>query len=118
MNQPEESFDEFERELTLALRGVDPPDGFAERTMARAKVPAPAVGKLLALPMRIRLWAGGAVAAALLVGAIAGEEVHLRRQRERAELAQRQFEAAMRITDETLDNVRQQLQQAGVRIGD
>ena len=68
--------------------------------------------------MRTRLWAGGAIAAALLAGAVTGEEIHLRRQRQRVELAQRQFEVAMRITDETLDNVRRQLQQAGVRIGD
>jgi len=46
--------------------------------------------------------------------------VHLRRERERAELAQRrteaaqQFETAMQITDQTLTQVRAQLQQAGV----
>jgi hypothetical protein len=32
-------------------------------------------------------------------------------------LARQQFETAMRITDQTLDQVRQQLQQAGVPVG-
>ena len=35
-NQPEESFAELERQLTQALRPVGPPDGFADRILARA----------------------------------------------------------------------------------
>ena len=118
MNQPEESFTEIEHELKRALRRVDPSDGFAERTVALASLSAARPRRVLMMTARTRLLAGGAIAATLLAGVLTGEEIHLRRQRERAELAQRQFEAAMRITDETLEHVRQQLQQAGVRIGD
>jgi hypothetical protein len=42
--------------------------------------------------------------------------VHARR--ERAEEAQRQFEAGMRITDAALEHTREQLQRAGVLVGD
>jgi hypothetical protein len=45
------------------------------------------------------------------------EQMRLRQERERTELARQQFEAAMRITGETLEQARQQLQQAGVRVG-
>ena len=115
MNQHEEPMSEFEQELTQAMRAVDPPEGFADRVMAR--VEAPARGKVLTMPHMPRMWASGAVAAALLVGALVGEQTHLRHERERAEQAQRQFDTAMRITDQTLEHVREQLQQAGVTVG-
>ena len=117
MNQPEEIFTQFEKELKEAMRAVDAPEGFAERVLARAEASVLPRARVLTMPHRLRSWTGGAIAAALLVGAFTGEEVHLRRQRERAELAQRQFETAMRITDRTLEHVRQQLQQAGVTVG-
>lgn len=117
-NQPDESFAELERELTEALRRVDPPAGFAERTVARVQPGRASRGRLLTMPGRMRVWAGGAIAAALVAGIFAGQQVHERRERQRAELAQQQFETAMRITDQTLDQVRQQLQQAGVKVGD
>ena len=65
------------------------------------------------------MWASGAVAAALLVGVFVTGDTRVRQQRERrkAELAQQQFEAGMRITGTTLDQVRQQLQQQGIAIG-
>lgn len=115
MNQPEETLTKFEQELTEAMRAVDPPEGFAERTMARAQANEQPPAKVLAMPGRLRLWAGGAIAAALLAGALVGEQVHLRHEREQKEMAQQQFEAAMRITDQTLESVREQLAQAGVR---
>jgi hypothetical protein len=122
VNQPEElnpkfEQDQFERELTLALRAVDPPEGFAQRTMARAHAVAPFRAKVLWMPLRVRSWAGGAIAAALLAGVFFAEETHQRHQREQAALAQQQFELAMRITDRTLEHTRQQLWNAGIRIG-
>jgi hypothetical protein len=117
VNQPEETRMKFEQELKQAMRAVDPPEGFAERVLVRAKAKEQSRARVLTMPRRLRAWAGGAIAAAVLVGAFTGEEVHLRRQREQAELAQRQFETAMRITDRTLEHVRQQLQQAGVTVG-
>ena len=117
MNQHEEPLTKFEQELTQAMRGVDPPEGFADRVMARAQASERPRARVLQMPARLRMWASGAVAAALLAGCYFGEETRLRHQREKAELAQRQFDTAMRITDETLDHVRLQLQQAGVGTG-
>jgi len=115
VNQPEEWSNEFEQELTRAMRGVDPPEGFADRVMVRAHAAGPVRAKVLWMPRRVRMWAGGAVAAALLAGVFFGEEAHLRHQREEA--AQQQFELAMRITGRTLEHVQQQLSDAGVRFG-
>ena len=61
-----------------------------------------------------RAWVGGAIAAALVLGAFVGDQVHVRRERERAALATQQFETATRVTDHALDQVRAQLARAGV----
>src|SRR5580698_11421438 len=97
VNQPEDSLNEFERELADAMRRVDPPKGFAERTIALATTapvesPTPKRAKLLTMTSHARRWVGGAIAATLLVGVFVGEETHRRHERERAELAQQQFE--------------------------
>ena len=118
MKQPEESFTKFEQELTQAMRAVDPPEGFADRVMARAQSPAPAQAKVVRMQPRARPWIGGAIAAVLLAGVFVADEVHVRRQRERGELAQQQFEAGLRITDEALQHTREQLARAGVRFGE
>jgi len=115
VKQPEELSSEFEQELARAMRGVDPPLGFADRVMVRARRETPVRAKVLWMPRRVQQWTGGAIAAAVLAGTFFGEEVHLRHQREQA--AQRQFELAMRITDRTLEHVQQQLSDAGVRFG-
>lgn len=120
MKQPEKlngkfEQDQFERELMRAMRGVVPPQGFADRVMVRAQKETPVRAKVLWMPRRMQQWTGGAIAAALLAGIFFGEEVHLRHQREQA--AQQQFELAMRITDRTLEHVQQQLSDAGVRFG-
>lgn len=145
-NQPEEPLaeleqKELERELMQALRPVAAPEGFAQRTLARVlesnsesksesnsesnseskseskSESAPARFRVIAMRPRPRLWASAAIAAALLAGVFIVEQTHLRRQREEAELAQQQFEAALRITGETLEQTRRQLQQAGVQLG-
>jgi uncharacterized membrane-anchored protein YhcB (DUF1043 family) len=69
------------------------------------------------MPTRLRAWTSGAIAAALVAGIFVGEQLHVRRQREKAEEAQQQFEAAMRITGETLDQTRMELRRAGVSMG-
>ena len=117
LNYPEESSPEFERELTHALRRVDPPAGFADRIMVRAEAAAPARAKVVTMAPRRRIWASGALAATLLAAAVLTQQTHERQQRQKAELAQQQFDAAMRITDQTLEHVREQIQQAGVQIG-
>jgi hypothetical protein len=118
VNQHEEPFTQFEQELTQAMRAVDPPEGFAGRVLARAQASVRPRARVLTMPRRWQSWATGAIAAALLAGVFVGDQVHVRRQRERAELAQRQFEAGMRITDEALQHTREQLAQAGVRFGE
>ena len=118
MKQPEELNAEFERNLTEALRLVDPPEGFAERVMARALASEQPRARVLAMRPSVRAWMSGAIAAALLAGVFVADEVHVRRQRERGELAQQQFEAGLRITDEALQHTREQLARAGVRFGE
>jgi hypothetical protein len=77
------------------------------------------------MPSRLRGWAGGTIAAAVLAGVFVGQDIHARHQREQAELAQRhaeaarqQFEAGIRITDETLDHARAELARAGIQLRD
>jgi hypothetical protein len=118
MNDPGESFEELERYLSQAMQRVDAPEGFADRVMARAKAEAPARAKVLMMPVRSRVWVGSAIAAMLMAGVFVGDQARERRQRERAEQAQRQFEAGIRITDAALEHTREQLMRAGVRVGD
>jgi tellurite resistance protein len=118
VKQPEE-FSEFEQELAQAMSAVDPPEGFAERVMARVQSPAPAKAKVVRMQPRVLpVWLSGAIAAALLVGVYTGEQAHQRHQREKAIRAEQQFDEGMRITDETLEHVRLQLQQAGIPAGE
>jgi lysyl-tRNA synthetase class I len=116
VKQPDHLMPEFEKKLTQAMRPVEAPDGFAARILERSQPKAPTRARIFTMPFT-HLWASGAIAAALLAGVFLGEQMHVRHQREQAQLAQQQFEAAMRITNQTLDNVRLQLQQAGVTIG-
>lgn len=105
--------DAFEQALAKALQRVDAPEGFAGRVMERAFARTP---KMVVMP-KPRAWVGGAIAAVLVLGAFGAEQVHVRRERERAALATRQFEAATRITDQALRQTREQLRQAGLNLG-
>jgi hypothetical protein len=124
-NPPEEMSEDFtslESELRHALRPVDPPAGFADRVIARARADAaaqPKRARILMFPaLRSRVWIGSAVAAMLLVG-VAGEQAHVRmEQRRKAEEAQKQFETALQVTDRALEHTRQQLERAGIPFGD
>jgi hypothetical protein len=112
---------EFEDALTRALRPVNPPGRVARFLALAAEVEAernrPRSGRthrwawFVPKPQR---WAMGAVAALLAVGVFAGASQHQRHQREA--LATQQFEAASRITDQTLEHTREQLQRAGVAL--
>ena len=116
MNPLEEQDTVFEQRLTEALCRVDAPQGFVERTMARTQPKPQSRAAIFTMP-RPRPWASGAIAAVLLVGVLIGEQLYVRHQREAAELAQRQFDAAMRITDHALEHTREQLQRAGIQVG-
>ena len=124
MNEPESlrepaPMQEFEESLTRALRRVDAPEGFAARALQRAGAANPQPAQLLAMrprfaAFRLQAWVGGAIAALLVLGVFGADQVHVRQQRERAALAQQQFETATRITDQALEQIRAQLAQAGV----
>lgn len=123
MNQPEEPMknledQKFEEELTRMMRSVDPPAGFADRTIARVVASSKMPAKVIVMRQRLRPWFSGAIAAALLLGLFFTERVHVRHEREQAAQAQSQFEAGIRITDRALEHTRQQLQRAGVGVGD
>jgi hypothetical protein len=76
-------------------------------------------GRVLAMP-RPRAWMGGAIAAVLAMGVFAGAHIHEQHeqheQHERQVLAQQQFEAAERITDETLARTRAELERRGINL--
>ncbi len=122
MNQPEEVTPEFKARLDLALaqalRPVDAPVGFADRLLARAAQEATPPARVISMPARLRNWTVGAIAAALLFSAAVGEQRYQRHRREQA--AERQFETALQITAETMDQTRQQtrdqLAQSGLQV--
>lgn len=61
-----------------------------------------------------RSWLGGAIAAVLAMGVFVGAHVH--EQHERRVEAQKQFEAAERITDEALARTRAELARQGIEL--
>lgn len=117
-HQPAEPIAELEQYLTRALRPVDPPSSLTERILARAESARPGKAKVVRMGTRTRVWGSGAIAAALVAGFLIGGQIHARREQQKVELAQRQFDAALKITSDTLEQTRRELQQAGIDIGD
>ncbi|HZQ42468.1 MAG TPA: hypothetical protein VFA99_04420 [Acidobacteriaceae bacterium] len=70
-------------------------------------------GRVFAMP-RPRSWLGGAIAAVLAMGVFVGAHIH--EQHERRVEAQKQFETAERITDETLAHTRAELARQGIEL--
>lgn len=70
-------------------------------------------GRMFAMP-RPRAWMGGAIAAVLAIGCFAGARIHT--EHERKMQAEHQFETAERITDQTLERTREQLEERGIRL--
>jgi hypothetical protein len=68
-------------------------------------------GRVFAMP-RPRAWMSGAIAAVLALGCFLGAHMHT--EHERKMQAQQQFEAAERITDQTLERTREQLRAQGI----
>jgi low affinity Fe/Cu permease len=60
---------------------------------------------------------GAAMAVMLLVCVFIAQQVHVRHEREQAAV-QRQFEEGMRVTDRALDQTREKLERAGLKLGD
>jgi len=121
LNRPEPSLEELEEYLVKELHPVPEPRGFADRIVALAEAqtqaPAPVHAKVVTMKPRPRLWVPTAIAAALLAAGFVTQQTHERHERQQAELAQKQFDSALRITGETLEETRQQLRDAGVEIG-
>jgi len=121
----ESKMDEFEEQLVRQLRRVDAPEGFALRVLERVSADAvrktPLRARVLTMPawsFKPRVWVGGAIAATLVLGCFAAKQVRVRQQQEKAELAQQQFDTAMRVTDHALDQTRAHLERAGFKLGD
>ena len=121
----ESKMNEFEEQLAGQLRRVDAPEGFALRVLDRVSDDAvrktPLRARVFTMPawsFKPRVWVGGAIAAALVLVCFAAQQVHVRQQQEKAELAQQQFDTAMRVTDHALDQTRAHLERAGFKLGD
>lgn len=73
-------------------------------------------GRVFAMPRLAftRTWMGGAIAAVLAMGVFVGTHVH--EQHERRVEAQKQFETAERITDQTLARTREELARQGIEL--
>ncbi|MBX9599498.1 MAG: hypothetical protein K2X35_00785 [Bryobacteraceae bacterium] len=95
---------DFEKELSNALRRVEPPEGFAERVAARA-----ARDKVTVMKPRPHWTRWAAAACLVIIGAAGGERYYQKRQAERAENARDQLLIALRLTGAQLDAVRQQV---------
>jgi hypothetical protein len=117
---------EFDEMLTKALRPVQPPETLAKFLAIAAEAEEhkrstgrrwfrPASGGLIFVASWMNPWprafAGGALAAALLLGVFVAEQAH--RRHEQAEATQ-EFATSERVTDEAIQRTREQLMRAGV----
>jgi hypothetical protein len=114
---PDLKLAEFELRLARAMRRVDAPEGFAERVMETSASPAE---KVIVMRPRsglwqMQAWAGGAIAAVLVLGMFGAEQLHQRREQAKAD---QQFALAMQVTDHALMQTREQLQHAGLNLGE
>jgi hypothetical protein len=142
MNGPEEKNrvqgeerTEFEQALARAMRPVELRAETAAKFLALAdeaeqkrvhaggglrRIRLSNGGRLFAMPWprsflhSSNSWLGGAIAAVLAVGCFVGAHIHT--EHERRLHAERQFEAAERITDQALARAREQLEQRGIHL--
>ncbi len=113
----EDGMTEFEQSLTEAMRGVDAPAGFADRVMARVEAGERPKATVVAMPVRQRVWLGGALAACLAGGVVwGGVEMHARHERQAQ--VQREFAVGMRVTSDALRDTRETLRASGVMLGE
>jgi hypothetical protein len=117
---PDLKLAEFELQLARAMRRVDAPEGFAARVMDRAASPVEVEQKVLVIRprsglWRLQAWMGGALAAVLALGMYGAEVLHQRREQAKAD---QQFAVAMQATNHALTQTREQLQRAGLKLGE
>jgi hypothetical protein len=105
----------FDDELKAALKRREPPEGFAERVLARAQAPAaarqPSWRERWAwlIPTRRPAWVAAGVVAAMLLAA-SGVEYHRLRQ---GELARQQVILALEIAGSKLNYVQKRALEIG-----
>jgi flagellar biosynthesis/type III secretory pathway M-ring protein FliF/YscJ len=106
---------ELERELKEGLGRVPAPEGFADRVMER--VARKERLRIRMMPQRVSYVWQMAIAAVVLLAVLFGvaEMAHRREERQRAELVQRQFDVAMRVTGRTLSGVGERISKAGTK---
>ena len=117
---PDLKLAEFELQLARAMRRVDAPEGFAARVMDRAASPVEVEQKVLVIRprsglWRLQAWMGGALAAVLALGMYGAEALHQRREQAKAD---QQFAVAMQATNHAIAQTREQLQRAGLKLGE
>ncbi|WP_158786996.1 hypothetical protein [Granulicella sp. L46] len=117
---PDLKLAEFELQLARAMRRVDAPEGFAARVMDRAASPVEVEQKVLVIRprsglWRLQAWMGGALAAVLALGMYGAEVLHQRREQAKAD---QQFAVAMQATNHAIAQTREQLQRAGLKLGE
>lgn len=119
---------DFERALARAMKPLDVPPGTTAKLLAlaeeaeRKREHAGGSFRLIKFSKsarwlataRPRAWMGGAIAAVLAIGSFLGARIHI--EQERRIHAERQFETAERITDQTLARTREQLAERGIRL--
>ena len=128
--QPQENMTDFEQALARAMRKVEVRAETTAKFLAlaeeaeRKRVHAGGSfrllkpsngGRVFAMPgprAWTRSWLGGAIAAVLAIGVFAGAHIH--EQHDRRVEAQKQFETAERITDQTLAHTKEELAQQGI----
>ena len=115
---PDLKLAEFELQLARAMARVAVPEGFAARVLDRAASPA-AQTVVVMRPRsglwRMQAWMGGAIAAVLAIGMYGAEVLHQRREQAKAD---EQFAVAVQATDHALAQTREQLQRAGLKLGE
>ena len=113
---PDLKLAEFELQLARAMRRVDAPEGFAARVMEKAEQqPAVVVMRPRNGLWRMQAWMGGAIAAVLAIGMYGAEVLHQRREQAKAD---QQFAVAMQATNHAIAQTREQLQRAGLKLGE
>ena len=113
---PDLKMAEFEAQLARAMRRVEAPEGFAARVMEKAEeLPAVVVMKPRSGLWRMQAWMGAAIAAVLAIGMYGAEVLHQRREQAKAD---QQFAVAVQATDHALAQTREQLQRAGLKLGE
>lgn len=117
-----EEMDEFELVLKRAMQRVDAPE-----TLMKFLTAATEGKQERVLPWRERkhrwtfyvpkaqAWMGGALAAVLALGVFGAQQLHERREQAKAD---QQFAVAVQVTDHALAQTREQLQRAGLKLGE